>query len=88
MGMGIIKKNENSQRISMSADGFGDKIKSIEISHERTRTPNAPLTETELSILRTELGKLTRIARMDRPDLMYGVFDTGGISPKGEIIDM
>ena len=72
-GMGIIKKNENFQGVSMSTNGFEDKIKSIEISHGRTRTPNEPLTETELSILRTELDELTRVARMDRPDLMYDV---------------
>ena len=88
MGMEIIKKDRNTQGVSMGANGFEDKIKSIGISHERTRTPNVPLTETELSILRTELGKLTWIARIDRPDLMYEVFDSAQISPKGEIIDM
>ena len=59
-----------------------------EISHVRTRTPNELLTETELSILRSEMEKLTRIARMDRPDLTYDVFDAAQISPKGKIVDV
>ena len=86
MGMNIIKKNEIPRGISMNTNGFEDKIKSIGISHERTRATNEPLTE--LSILRTELGKLTWVARMARPDLMYDVFDSAQISPEGEIIDM
>ena len=79
--MQIIKKrNGNPQCVSMSAKVDVDKIKSIGISHERTRTTNEPLTE--LSILRTELGKLTWVARMARPDLMYDVFDAAQIFPK------
>ena len=38
-GMEIIKKDGNSQGISMGTNGFEDKIKSIGISHERTRPP-------------------------------------------------
>ena len=78
--MQIIKKrNGNPQCVSMSAKVDVDKIKSIGISHERTWTPNGPLNETALSILRTGLVKLTRIARLDRPDLMYGVFGAAQI---------
>ena len=55
MGMEIAKKSETPHGISMSTNGFEDKIKSIEISHGRTRTPHEPLTESELSILRMEL---------------------------------
>ena len=45
-GMEITKKkSETSHGVSMSADGFEDKIKSIGISHGRTRTPRKPLTE-------------------------------------------
>ena len=72
MGVGISKKNnEDPQGISMGANRYGDKIKSIEIPHDRMRTPNGPLTEGELSIFRTELGKLTWITRMARPELIY-----------------
>ena len=85
--MGISKKNnEEPQGIKMGANRYGGKIKSIEIPHARMRTPHEPLTESELSILRTELGKLTWIARMARPELIYAaaaaaqVFSKGGIN--------
>ena len=56
MGMGILKKkNEVPHGISMGANGFVDKIKSVEISHERTRKPHEPLKDKELSIFQTEL---------------------------------
>ena len=75
-GMKIIKKkNEVPQGISTSTNDSEDKIKLIEISHGRTRTPHEPLKDKELSIFQTEIGKLTRIARMARPDLMYDIFD-------------
>ena len=70
----------------MGANRYGDKIKSIECSHARMRTPHEPLTEGELSILRMELGKLTWIARMARPGLIYDAdaaaqeFPNGGIN--------
>ena len=76
MGIGIIKKEKDDfQGISMSTNGAENKIKTIETSHHRTRTPNEILTETELSILRSEIEKLTRIAKMARPDLMYDVLE-------------
>ena len=50
----------------MNANGAGYKIKTIEIPHQRTRTPNEILTETELSIFRSEIEKLTRVAKMAR----------------------
>ena len=49
MGMEITKKKSGtSQGVSMSTNGFEDKIKSIEMSNGRTRTPHEPLTESEL----------------------------------------
>ena len=65
---------------------YGEEIKSIEISHARTCTPHEQLTESELSIWRTELGKLTRTARTDRPDLIYDLAAAAQAFPKGEII--
>ena len=89
--MEISKKNNgDSQGISTGANRYEDKIKSIEISHARMRTPHEQLTESELSILRTELGKLTWIARMARPELIYDadaaaqVFSMGGINVENE----
>ena len=47
-GMEIAKKKSvTSQGVSLGASGFEDKIKSIEISHGRTRTAHEPLTESE-----------------------------------------
>ena len=53
-GMEIPKKNnEDTQGISMGANRYEAKIKSIVISHDRMRTPDEPLTESEFSIFRT-----------------------------------
>ena len=65
---------------------MGGKIGTVEIPHQRTRTPNEILTETELSIFRSEIGKLTWIARMARPDLMYDVFEAAQFSQNREVI--
>ena len=70
----------------METNRYEGKIKSIEISHARTCTPREPLTGSELSISRTELGKLTRAARMDRPDLIYDVAAAAQVFSKGEIL--
>ena len=48
-----------------------DEIIHIEISHARTRTPEEPLAEAEQAILRSELEKLMRIARIARPGAIY-----------------
>ena len=86
-GMQIAKnRNEVPHGISMETHGYEDKIKSIEISHARTSTPHEPLTESELSILRTELGKLTSISRMARPYLIYDVAAAAQVFSKGGIL--
>ena len=69
----------------MGANRYEDKIKSIEISHARMRTPHEPITESELSISRTELGELTWIARMARPELIYDAAAAAQVFPKGGI---
>ena len=63
-------------------NGAGGKIRNIEIPQRRTRTPSEILTETELSIFKLEIEKLTWIARMERPDLMYDVFEAAQVFRK------
>ena len=88
-GMGIPKgNNEEFQGLSMGANRYEDKIKSIEISPARMRTPHEPLTEGDISISRTELGKLTRIARMARPELIYDSAAAAQVISNGEIINV
>ena len=72
----------------MGANGAANKINTIEIPHQRTRTPNEILTETELSIFRSEISKLTWVAEMERPDLMYDVSDAAQMFSKRGIIDV
>ena len=80
-----MTNNEDFQGISMGSDRYEDKIKSIEIPHARMRTPHEPITESELSILRTELGKLTWVTRMARPELIYDAAAAAQVFSKGEI---
>ena len=73
------------------------KINHIEIYHERTRAPKEQSTEDEQTILRSELGKLMRIARIARPGEIYDdsaaeqTFSDGAflevLEPCGEIIE-
>ena len=67
-------------------NGAGGKIRNIEIPQRRTRTPSEILTETELSIFKSGIDKLTWIARMERPDLMYDVFEAAKVFQEKEII--
>ena len=69
----------------MERNGYGGKIEYFGISHDRTGTPHEPLKGSELSISRTELGKLTWVARMARPDLIYDVAAAAQVFSKGEI---
>ena len=79
----FVKKADDAFRgISTNTNGAGNKIKTIEISHQRTRAPPEILTETELSIFRSVIEKLKWIARMARPDLMYDVFEAAQFSQK------
>ena len=85
-GWGLEKRDDSPQGVSMNANGDANIIKTIGISHQRTRTPGEILTETELSILRSGIGKLTRIAKMERPDLMYDVFEAAHFAQKKEVV--
>ena len=48
-----------------------EKINRIVIPHERMMAPNEILTDSEQTILRSELGKLMWIARIARPGAIY-----------------
>ena len=86
----LLRKKEKTdfQGISVSANGAENKINTIEIPHQRTRTPSEILTGAELSIFRSEIAKLTRVAKMARPDLMYDVSEAAQMFSKREIIDV
>ena len=63
--------NEEPDGIIPDSVNYGEEINHIEISHERTRTPNEPLAEDEQTISRSELGKLMRVARIALPGAIY-----------------
>ena len=65
-----------------------DEIIHIEISHARTRTPEEPLAEAEHAILRSELGKLMRIARIARPGVIYEESAAAQTFSGGELMDV
>ena len=73
--------------IDVGSNKYEDKINTIEISHARTRTPNVPLGESGLAILRLELGKLMWIARVARPGVMYDALAAAQTFPGGKMID-
>ena len=78
-----------SEKISTGAisesNKYEDKIKHIEISHARTRTPKEPLAEAEQAILRSELEKLMRIARIARPGAIYDASAAAQTFSDGEL---
>ena len=87
--------NENRDGVILDSDKYEDEIKHIEISHERSRTPKEGLGEADQAILRSELGKLMRDARIARPGAIYDAsaaaqtFSDGGLMgvlEKGEEI--
>ena len=67
---------------------YEGEIDNIEISHERTRHPNEPLTEEEHAIWRSGLGKLMRIARIARPGAIYDAPADAQTFPEGELLDV
>ena len=66
---------------------YEGRINHIEISHERTRTPEEPLTEAEQSTSRSELWKLMRSARIARPGAVYDASAAAQTFSDGEIIE-
>ena len=57
--------------IALESGNYEGEINHIGISYERTRAPKEPLTEDEQTILRSDLGKLMRVARIARPGAIY-----------------
>ena len=71
---GVAKTNsEEPDGIILDSDNYDGEINHIGISHERTRTPDEPPKDDGEAILRSELGKLMRIARIARPGAIYDV---------------
>ena len=88
LGMEIPKvNNDDSDGIVSGSDKYEEKINHIEIPHARTRTPKEPLAEAERANSRPDLGKLMRIARIARPDVIYDALAAAQTFPDGEIID-
>ena len=87
LGMGISEiNNEDSNGIVAGSNKYGDEVNPIEIPHFRTRAPNGPLAESDQANLRSELGKLIRIARIARPGVMYDALAAAQTFPDGEMI--
>ena len=88
LGMGISEiNNEDSNGIVAGSNKYGDEVNPIEIPHFRTRAPNGPLAESDQANLRSELGKLIRIARIARPGVMYDALAAAQTFAEGEMID-
>ena len=68
-----VKKvgDSDSECIISESDNYEDKFNQIGIPHARTRGRTDAWAEEEQSILRSELGKLMRIARIARPGAIY-----------------
>ena len=64
-------KNEDFEGEALCSNKYENKINRIEIPRDRMITPNELLTEAEQTMLRSEMGKLMRIARISRPDAIY-----------------
>ena len=85
--MGIPTVNsEDSDGVVSGSDKYDGAINHIGIPHARTRTPQEPLGEAEQAHLRSELGKLMRIARIARPVVIYDALAAAQTFSDGEII--
>ena len=72
IGMEIMGvKNEDFDGVVLDSNKYENKISQIEIPRDRMITPNELLKEAEQTILRSDLGKLMRIARSARPNAIY-----------------
>ena len=86
-GMGISKvNNEDFDGIVPGANKYEGAINHIEIPHDRTRTPEEPLAEAEKAKFRADLGISMGIARIARPDLIYGELAAAQTFSGGAII--
>ena len=86
-GMKITKVSDGEfGGIALDSNNYEGGIDHIEISHERTRTPNEPSAEEEQTILRSELGKLMWVARAARPGAIYDASAAEQTFSDGEIL--
>ena len=69
----------------LDPNDYEDGINHIAIPHERTRHRNGALTEADQSIFRSVLGKLTRIARIARPEAIYDPSAAARTFPNAEL---
>ena len=85
-----VEKSNNAEFEGIIPDScnYGGEINHIEISHERTRHPNEPLTEDAHPIPRSELGKLMWIARIARPGAIYDASAATQAFSEGELYDV
>ena len=89
LGMRISKVNsENCDGVISDSNKYEDEINHIGISHESTRAPKEPLMGADRSILRPELGKLMRIARIARPGAIYDESAAAQTFPDRELMDV
>ena len=87
--MWVTKTNsEESDGIILDSDNYEGGIKHIEISYERTRTPDEPSTEDEETISRAELGKLMWVARIASPGAIYDSSAAALTFSGGELFDV
>ena len=70
--------------VILDSDNYEDKINQVGIPNERGRQRNVALTEEEPAILRSELGKLMRIARIARPGAIYDASAAAQTFPEGK----
>ena len=89
LGMKIDKVNNGEFGWgALDSNNYEGEITHIEIYHERTRAPSEPLADDEQTILRSELGKLMRIARIARTDAIYDASVAAQTFSAGELIEV
>ena len=86
--IGISKNSEDTKGVITDSNKCEGGINTIGISHDRTRAPLEPLTESEYIISQSEFGKLMCIARMGRQGWIYDASAANPVVSKGEIIDV
>ena len=89
LGMGIGKVDESdSEGIILDSDNYEGGINHVEIPHERAKRRNESLTEAGETILRSELWKLMRIARIARPGAIYDASAAAQTCTVSEMVDI
>ena len=77
--------NADSEGVVLDSNRYGGEIRHIEISHWRAIAIEEILTENELTVSMSELGKLMWKAMIARPGAIYDASESAQIFPTEEM---